>query len=121
MENQNIQNQNGFDEWAVLELFGHQRIAGRVTEASIGGGSFIRVEVPGPNGEPVWTRFYNPSSVYSISPVSKEVAISVAIQVAKPPVSLWELKALKQLPQKEEQKIFDSFYDDDDDDLMDER
>jgi hypothetical protein len=38
--------QDKFDSWAVVELFGHQQIAGRVTEASIGGCSFLRVDVP---------------------------------------------------------------------------
>jgi hypothetical protein len=28
---------NQFDQWAVIELFGHNRIAGRVTEQVIGG------------------------------------------------------------------------------------
>jgi hypothetical protein len=33
--------QNGFEEWAVLELMGHRRLAGKVTDAVIGGGAFI--------------------------------------------------------------------------------
>ena len=28
----------GFEEWAVVELFRHQKIAGKVTEANIAGG-----------------------------------------------------------------------------------
>jgi hypothetical protein len=27
-----------FDSWCLIELFGHQRIAGRVTETTIAGG-----------------------------------------------------------------------------------
>ena len=41
-----MSDQEKFDQWAVVELFGHQQIAGRVTEASIGGCSFLRVDVP---------------------------------------------------------------------------
>jgi hypothetical protein len=33
-----------FEEWALLELFGHQRLAGRVTEQQLGGASFVRVD-----------------------------------------------------------------------------
>ncbi|HEY0169427.1 MAG TPA: hypothetical protein VGB98_00120 [Pyrinomonadaceae bacterium] len=40
-----------FDCWCVLELFGHVRLAGHVTEASIGGCSFLRVDVPEREGE----------------------------------------------------------------------
>lgn len=62
-----------FDEWALLELFGHQRIAGRVRNASIGGGSFIRVDVPEIKGhqEPL-TRFYSPQAVYGITPMTEQ-------------------------------------------------
>jgi hypothetical protein len=31
-----------FSEWAIIELFGHQRIAGRVSEQTIGGCAFVR-------------------------------------------------------------------------------
>jgi hypothetical protein len=47
-----------FDCWCVLELFGHVRLAGRVTEASIGGCSFLRVDVPKPDGEIQFTRYF---------------------------------------------------------------
>ena len=32
--------------WAVCELFGHQRIAGRISEQVFGGANLIRVDVP---------------------------------------------------------------------------
>lgn len=32
--------------WAIVELFGHARIAGRVTEQVIAGQGFIRADVP---------------------------------------------------------------------------
>ena len=35
---------NGF--WAIVEIFGHQRIAGFLSEQTIGGQSFVRVDVP---------------------------------------------------------------------------
>lgn len=88
-----------FEQWAVLELFGYTRVAGKVTEATIAGGSFIRLDVPGQDGEMLWTRFYNPSAVYSISPVSEEVATKMAANLVFPPVQPWELK---QLPSPDE-------------------
>ena len=32
--------------FAIVELFGHQRVAGRISEQSFGGDSFVRVDVP---------------------------------------------------------------------------
>lgn len=80
-----------FEEWMVLELFGHQRIAGKVTEATIAGGAFLRVDVPDEKGGILWTRYYGPSAIYSMSPVSEEIARAMARQVATPPVTRYEL------------------------------
>jgi len=40
-----------FEEWALLELFGHQRLAGRVTGTAARGASFVRVDVPQDDGK----------------------------------------------------------------------
>lgn len=55
-----------FSEWCLVELFGHQKIVGKVTEATMAGGAFLRVDVPAFNGSPAFTRFYGPSAIYSI-------------------------------------------------------
>src|SRR5205807_1686045 len=58
-----------FEEWALVELFGHSRIVGKVTEATIAGGAFIRVDVPDKDGNTVFTRFFGPGAIYSMSPI----------------------------------------------------
>jgi hypothetical protein len=83
-----------FDEWALIELFGHQRIVGKVTEASIAGGAFVRVDVPNSDGTTRFTRFYGPSAIYSINPVSREIALVLAERQNVEPVSRYELKQL---------------------------
>lgn len=83
-----------FDEWCIVELFGHQKIAGHVQEASFG--SFLRVDVYD-NETILYTRFLNPKAIYAINPVSKEVAIAVGKQFAQPPVSRWDMQQV--LPQ----------------------
>jgi hypothetical protein len=83
-----------FDCWAVLELFGHVRLAGHVTEASIGGCSFLRVDVPHrpDEGEGVkLTRYFGNGAIYSMTPVSEEVARNVGDGNAAPPVKPWEM------------------------------
>ena len=63
-----------FEAWAIVEIFGHQTFAGKVTEQVIGGASFVRVDVPMVNGSDPFTKFFGASAIYSITPVSEELA-----------------------------------------------
>jgi hypothetical protein len=83
-----------FSEWCIIDLFGHQRIAGRVSEATIAGGAFLRVEVPKDNGETDYTRFYSPSAVYSMSPVARQIAIAFVLAHKPEPVTPYDITKL---------------------------
>jgi hypothetical protein len=89
--------ENGIDGWAILELMGHRRLGGRVSEATIAGGAFIRIDVPHPNEAGIFTasQFYSPSAVYAITPTTEEIACAIA-RGAPEPVSRWDLRALTQ-------------------------
>lgn len=93
-QNPEAAKQQPFDEWAKVELFGHQVIVGRVTEATLAGGSFLRVDVPQVNGNPAFTRFFGPSAIYSITPVSEQIARDLLQVYRKEPVSRYELPQL---------------------------
>jgi hypothetical protein len=80
-----------FDEWALVELFGHARIVGRVTEATIGGGAFIRVDVPDGNGGVAFTRFFGPSAIYSLSPITEQTARGMAANIGAEPVRIYDV------------------------------
>lgn len=83
-----------FDEWCVVELFGHKKFAGRVTERIIAGAAFIRIDVfPTGATEPIASPFYNPSAVYGMTPVSEEVARGFTDSVKPEPVARWQLPA----------------------------
>ena len=56
--------------FAVVELFGHQRMAGKVTEHNWGSSTFVRIDVPETKHQPKFTRIVNPSAVYAINPVT---------------------------------------------------
>lgn len=86
-----------FEGWAILELMGHRRLAGFLSEAQIGGASFVRIDVPSadPTGEAapnVATQFYSPSAVYCITPTTEALARKVAATSAPAPVTEWELR-----------------------------
>ncbi len=86
-----METQQVFESWAILELFGHQVIAGRVTEQTIGGCPFIRVDVPECDGQPAFTRFFGNGAIYSMTPVSEELALHAIKRSTPRPVSAYGL------------------------------
>lgn len=82
-----------YEGWTILELFGHRRLAGYVTEAEIGGGKFIRIDVPGPaDGDPVATQLYGPAAIYCMTPTTEAMARAVAKSCQPAPVQRWEIR-----------------------------
>ncbi|HDZ37198.1 MAG TPA: hypothetical protein ENH62_02740 [Marinobacter sp.] len=80
---------NSFEQWCIIELFGHQVIAGMVTQQAVGSAALIRVDVPETEDHPAFTRFYGLGAIYSITPVSEEVA-KVAVKEFRPkPVNVY--------------------------------
>lgn len=88
-----------FQQYAIIELFGHSRIAGRVTEQTIGGCAFVRVDVPAMNGRQALTKLYGQGAIYAMTFVDEAAALMAAKAIQIQPISTWELeKGLKQLP-----------------------
>ena len=87
-----------FEGWCVLELMGHRKLGGFVSEATIGGGWFIRIDVPGTTEHPGATQFYAPAAVYGITPTTEEIARRLASRLRPEPVSEWELPKLPSGP-----------------------
>lgn len=82
------------DSWGVVELFGHNKIAGKLSESTIAGGTFVRVDVPEVNDRPGYTRFFGPSAIYSINPTSEEVAKVFAGRNIGQPINEWDVRQL---------------------------
>lgn len=85
--------------WAILELMGHRRFAGKLTETEFAGGTFLRLDIPGPDGEPTATQLYSPASVYCITFTTEETARAVAQRSQPAPVQRWELPAAPPAPE----------------------
>lgn len=108
MENGNNQK---FDCWAIVELMGHQIIAGKVTEESIAGAGFIRVDVPqatrnkerweggGTLETPEYTRYLQPNAIYALNPCTEEVARAAAASRAVTPPDLLRFAPKPALPE----------------------
>lgn len=104
-----MSNENQFKLWAVIELFGHNKVAGFVTEQQIGGASFIRVDIPATATVAAYTKYYHPNAVYAITPVSEETATRAAHHIDQAPVRTWELR----LPEPQVNAVQESYIGDD--------
>lgn len=75
--------------WAILELFGHHKIAGYVTTAILGTSGMLRVDVPEMEEAPGFTRFYGPGALYSLTLVTEAVARAALRELRPPAVTVY--------------------------------
>jgi len=75
-----------FEAWAVVELFGHTQLAGKVTTQTIAGQSFLRIDIPRTNRTPAFTKYHLPTAVYGITPVDEEYATKMAHRIGAAPI-----------------------------------
>jgi len=88
------QQSDKFDAWGLLELFGHQRLAGRISDQTIGGVHFIRIDVPQVGDAPAYSRFFTQGAIYGLTPTTEEVARGLAQQLRAVPVSRYDMPRL---------------------------
>jgi hypothetical protein len=79
-----------FEGWAILELFGHRKLGGRLSQVEIAGQGFIRIDVPDVEADQA-TQFYAPSAVYGITPCTEATARAIAAYQRPQPVTVWEV------------------------------
>jgi hypothetical protein len=95
-----------FEQWCIVELFGHTKIAGWVTEASIGGCNFIRVDVPKAEEEgTLYTRYLGNGAIYALNPTTKENVLRIVGHLHPAPPT----------PREPTQRALQTHYDEDDD------
>lgn len=102
-----------FEQWCIVEVFGHQEYAGLVTEAEIGGCKFVRVDVPetivpeytyswnwpypkhdSKVTQPAFTKFFGQGAIYSIMPTTEESARERAAALRHRPLGTLPAKQL---------------------------
>lgn len=101
------QPQTIFPCWAILELMGHRRMAGWLSEVAIGGMSMIRIDVPGEGDAWTATQLYAPAALYCITPTTEEIARAFAKSCQPEPVHAYEIRAF--LPSNGEVKEQEDF------------
>ncbi len=85
--------ETAFAEWCVLELMGHVRLGGKVTEENLFGTKMGRIDIPGADDR-FTTQYFAGSAVYRLTPTTEEIARAVARAAQPEPVHRWELPGL---------------------------
>ncbi|MBN1671180.1 MAG: hypothetical protein JXR37_09120 [Kiritimatiellae bacterium] len=83
-----------FEEWAIIELFGHQRIAGKVSNQEIGGACFIRVDVPPVEDRAGFTKLFGSGAIYAITITDEATATAAAGYYEPDPMNKWTIKEM---------------------------
>lgn len=74
---------------AIVEIMGHRRLAGVVSEVDFAGVKLLRVDVP---SEPPATQFYGGSAIFCVTPCTEATMLEAVAAVRIPePVHRWEL------------------------------
>ena len=82
---------SNFEIFAIVELFGHAVIAGKVTEQRIGGQDFIRVDVPGIDGQDGFTKFFGTGAIYAITPTDEATTIEATKGLKPEPIDIYKI------------------------------
>ncbi len=75
-----------------MELMGHRKLAGMVSDQTFAGVPFIRIDIPDSA-----TQFYSPAAVYCITPTTEAIAKAFAKGNTPEPVHPWEIKQIEQV------------------------
>lgn len=88
---------DGFKQWGIVEIMGHQRIAGRISEQAVGGTSFVRVDVPETETSPAFTKMYGSGAIYAITVTDEETARAAASEFIDRPISVWSARKMLEI------------------------
>jgi hypothetical protein len=90
-----------YEGWTILELMGHRRLGGYVTEVEVACFKMLRIDVPGETpGSIVATQFYSAAALYCMTPTTEEMARAAALRDQPEPVHRWELPKPEPTPNR---------------------
>lgn len=84
-----------FEQWCIVQVMGHAAYGGLVTEFTLGGSAFVRVDVPEVDGRAGFTKLLSPGSIFDITPTTKESALEFVRQHRPRPLANVDLVAAR--------------------------
>lgn len=108
-----------FEAHGIVELMGHSRIAGKLSEVTLFGSALMRVDVPKTIRRDGFTKYYSAGAIYCITPTDEATAQAAAERFDEPPVQPYILPmptspALAAKVRIAEDDLNDDYYDPDD-------
>lgn len=91
----------------IVELMGHQRIAGMVREETVAGSAFLRVDVPALDQEPAFSKLFSGGAVYAITPTNEATMLLAVRSFRSVPIQRYELNIPQLAPRITEPGDFD--------------
>jgi hypothetical protein len=85
-----------FEAWGYVELMGHSRIAGRLSEQAIAGKNLLRVDIPQSDGS-FRTEFFGGSAIFRITPAEEAVIRKIVERIKPEPVFSFLLESRPRL------------------------
>ena len=79
------------EQYAIVEMMGHRKVIGKITESDIGTGSLLKVTVLGKDGSPERTEYIGVGSIYCLTIVTEEVAKNAAERYSPEPTWAYAL------------------------------
>jgi hypothetical protein len=106
--------------WGILEIMGHSRFAGRISESTRFGVPLVRIEVPATKDAPAFEKHFGAASIFAVTPCTEAAARAAAEQFRERPTMLVDLRLPAPEPHRQFDRDWDDPSDDDDDENRDE-
>lgn len=90
-----------FREWCIVELMGRSCIGGIVSEQTIGGETFIRVDVPDAGERKGYTKYFGKGAIYAMTPTDEATCRLFVKNTYQPPINLFYLR----MPTEPQEKL----------------
>lgn len=80
------------DGWYLVELMGHRRLAGHVSDVECAGFRMLRIDINRIGADPL-VQYYSQQAIYSLTPVTEETAVQFATRCVPEPVTEYDFPA----------------------------
>ena len=80
-----------FEIFALISLFGHKRLAGKVTLQVLGNLTMLRVDIPETTKVPAFTKYINPSAIYTMDPITEDLMHTLAESFKEQPIEAYNI------------------------------